>query len=269
MEIASPEAHRALVYVNAVNSHGYELSVRELVAYMAAPEPMVTGGLGQFVTASLYQALEGAFATKKESLPEWLSRLGWLSTEGSAGSVVRVTELGRAVLLHLNDSELQSDTTLSIVLDPDDPFSYARVIGTIASHDDALLVDPYLRLDQLPHILYQTSITRILTSTAISKQDRAGLAVALSTHNLDRDFDIRAADRNAVHDRYVIPPSGPIQMLGTSLSGVGKRPSALVTLTTPADSIREMHERIWDESPSLRPAEPAVEDGDESDEDQK
>lgn len=196
----------------------------------------------------------------KESVLEWLVRLGWLHHED--GDVVGITELGKAVLRELEAKEREIDAPVEVVLDPEDPLSYAQLIGRVASHGKALLADPYFRLDQLLHILHRTSVTRILTSAKgkDGESNRAALATAMATIPVDRDFEIRFNDD--FHDRYVIPGQGSVDLIGTSLSGVGKKFSVVCAIQPPvADQIRKTYEELWanakplvmEEAPATKP----------------
>ena len=62
---------------------------------------------------------------------------------------------------------------------------------------------------------------------------------------MPRQLEVLLAPSGKMHDRYLIPVDGPVDMLGTSLNGVGKRPSALVEVHTGSDEIRRLHEDLW------------------------
>jgi hypothetical protein len=52
-----------------------------------------------------------------------------------------------------------------------------------------------------------------------------------------------------VHDRFVVPESGSVDQMGTSLSGLGKKLTVTAPIATPAaDSIRSEVERAWGEA---------------------
>jgi hypothetical protein len=192
-----------------------------------------------------------------ESFTTYLQRVGWL---GSDGEHIALTALGAIVLRELDQREVQSDVPLQVVLNAEDPLAYARVVERYATHGEALLVDAYFRLDDLMYILNQTQVTRLLTGTKPRKEGRArvaGLATAISRQKIGRPFAMRTTDE--IHDRFFIPTTGPVESVGTSLSGVGKRFSMMVTIEPPvADAIRTGMEGVWDradvvEIPELPP----------------
>ena len=236
MQIADERTHRLLAYVALATGAGYPLTLRELYAYDLRPQPEPRG----------LQAVVAALAVRPvnpESLVSWMVRAGWLT---GRDDVVRLTDLGRIVLEHLNRRDIEAEAPIQVALSPDDPVAYARVIERIARRGQALLVDPYFRLDHLLHIVQHSSVTRLLTSRkgGDGEARASALAVALSRLNLERPFEVRISGE--IHDRFVIPPSGPVDMLGTSLSGVGKALSVLIEIGEPAaGEIRRAHERIW------------------------
>jgi hypothetical protein len=177
----------------------------------------------------------------RESHVDYLSRLGWIRTM-SAG--VELTSLGRALLKALNAPVIQDTADVfEIVLDPDDPFAYAKAVGRLASVDDALLVEPYFRLDQLIDVAELSNVTRVLVGSALKPREYEALSVGLGT--LEHPLEIRKAV--SLHDRYLIPGrKGQALMLGVSLGGIGKKISTLTPLGEVAtDALREAYERIW------------------------
>ena len=137
-----------------------------------------------------------------------------------------------------------------MVVRPDDPLGYAKLIARIASYEDALLVDPYLEIEALAIVANGTSIGRVLTS----KKDQARVAAiiaAAQTDALPNTIDIRFSSE--LHDRYVIPPTGPIEHLGTSLNGASKHVSVSTPLREPvASEIRRLMEGIWERAEKMK-----------------
>lgn len=240
MQIASPHHHRALLYVKVVHGQGYRMTVAELQAYIDARV---------ILTPSDFMArLAGMDTFVKQGVVSALRDSGWIVvSEGR----VEITELGTAVVDAMEDDEVPGVDLINVTLDSNDPFSYARVIGHIARRGEALLVDPYFHIDQLQDVLVNTEVTRVLTSDRESKGRIASLRTALSSSALPRALEMRLAPHADMHDRYVIADSGPVDMIGTSLNGVGKRPSAVVELHTGSDEIRRLHEDIWDTATPL------------------
>ena len=107
-----------------------------------------------------------------------------------------------------------------MTIEPQNPISYAEVIQRIAQHKDAMLVDPYFKLDQIMDIVNYTSVSRVLTSEKIGKAAVAGLAKAMAQIVVGRSFEIRVGKKD-LHDRCIVPPDGNVDFIGTSLSGGG------------------------------------------------
>lgn len=240
MEIVDATGHRALAYVAAVLRQGYPLSVDEFEQYVSNPEPTVTGPLARAISQAVRASALGQLA-RSESVLNWLVRIGWL--ERDAGRVY-ITPLGAAVLRHAEEAEKQiEETTTEIILSPNDELSYARVIGLLAAAGRAALVDPYFSIESLLHVIQQTEVDRILVKP--DPQRTAALATALDTVRIERPFEIRASD--TFHDRLVIPESGPVRFIGTSLSGVGKRlaVTAQISADTASDALRAAFHDAW------------------------
>ena len=161
MEIASESVHQLLAFVDGVSRQGHPLSAVDFESYERSPRRTVHR-FGRFaVTIGM---LAGGPA---ESQLEWLDRVGWL--QKNAGTVM-ITDLGRAVLRSLDEAANVPEGPLDVILDANEPTSYATVVGKIAGVGDALLVDPYCRLEQLWDIARHTSVDRVLTSAAIGKE---------------------------------------------------------------------------------------------------
>lgn len=239
MKVVSATAHRALTYTAMVRRQGYRLTDKELEAFVRQPDPI--GATVEFPGLSAALDVMAAMQLKShpgETVAKWLVRLNWLAMDGGR---VELTELGQAVLRGADEQEIETELPFRIVLDPKDPLSYAKLIGRIADVGDALLVDPFFGLDQLLIILQSTSVTRVLVGP---KTKTGTLAAALNSLTLPREFAIRVSGE--VHDRFIIPKAGPVDALGTSLNGVGKKFTVMTTLDAPvADTIRSKHEDLW------------------------
>lgn len=241
MEIATPEVHAVLSYISAVERQGQGLTSAQVEAFAARERRMFPTGGFMTVAMSGTKILEQLAGTVSvESFTDWLERLEWISAEPT----VTLTSLGQAVLRELDQSEVSTDSPLEVTLSPEDPIAYARAIERIAQHEDALLVDAYFRLDDVMPILSQTSVSRVLTSGRGGKKRTGAVAVALEQLPPSRPFEVRVHDD--VHDRYVIPGSGPVDSIGTSLGGVGKRFTVMTRHEEPmASTIRATHEALW------------------------
>jgi hypothetical protein len=238
VRITSDTAHRVLTYIAAVTDQGHRLSVRAANAYQRAAA-MASRPRGLMGLVTIFGDPEAA--------PGNLQDLGWAWVDGENN--VWLTSLGRAVLRALDQQEVEGDEPFDVVLNAEDPLAYPQVISRVAMHKDALLVDPYFKLEHLLHVVHNTTASRLLTGP---KADLPGLSTALSSSlPADRKLEVRVSEE--VHDRYIIPSSGPLDMIGTSLSGVGKgKPSAMIRVEPPAaDAIRGVCEDLWDRAKPL------------------
>lgn len=290
MDLADEIAHRALAYVAATQRQGYVMTVDELEAYMARPgrRPGTSGtpgrpgrtvrttnierALGQMargaieptlkaLAASAARSLEieeqyiegtpGTPGTPPETTTDWLTRLRWLRADDQR---VRTTSLGDAMLRHLEQTSLEEEIPVSVLLDQGDELAEARVISQIAEVGPCAVVDRFFSIDSLLHIVHSTQVEMVLTGTT-DRAKLAGLEVALPGLNIDRAFEIRKSD--VFHDRFVIPTAGPVWLLGTSFTGLGRRLSMLIELRdeTVSAAIRCEFREAWEGAEPVVPGE--------------
>lgn len=254
MEIANDRAHRCLKYVAQVEDQGYSLRVDDFVAYARGPSRRRR--IPSFDAISQMQRAL-AYARPDEDYLEYLYRVGWVAIVGPGDSindddVVAMTDLGRAVLSALDAGSVDQELAAAVVLDQGDPVGRARVIGEIARHGDCALVDRFFGIQDFLDIVQRTEVTRVLTGTG-GKDKLPSLQQALSDVSVDRKFEVRLS--NAFHDRYVVPQSGPVLALGTSLGGVSKRVSTLITIQDDAggSAVRLAFEEEWKRAEPLAP----------------
>ncbi len=289
LELADVIAHRALAYVTATERQGYSMTVDELAAYMARPtrrpgKPGTSGkpartltttkvdraiaeivanslqptmrALGASLAAALdvreqtFDAIPGSPGEQPEPIAEWLSRLGWLKVTQER---IGITKLGRAVLAHLEQESLEDEIPIGIVLNQGDDLAEARVIAHIAGLGSCAVIDRYFSMESLLHVAYSTEVEMVLVGTD-DKSKLAGLEASLPRLKFERSFEIRKSD--VFHDRFVIPTNGPVWLLGTSLSGLGRRLSVMVELTDEAmsDAIRHEFTHAWEAAEPVVPA---------------
>lgn len=188
-----------------------------------------------------------------ESIGHWLARLGWL-TVADEGVSVSITQLGRAVLAHLDQESLEDEIPVGIVLNQGDELAEGRVMSHIATLGPCAIVDRYFSLESLLQVVHSTDAEAVLVGSR-DKSKLAGLETTLPKLRLDRKFEIRKTD--VFHDRFVIPASGPVWLLGTSLSGLGRRLSIMVELTDErlSDAVRHEYRLAWDDAEPVVSAE--------------
>jgi hypothetical protein len=231
-----------LAYVAAVSRHGHHLSVKEFEVYVASPMRKS----GQPWGLDALAMMKGIMLGPSESVLRWLGRPGWLGIDDRRGVIL--TPLGSTVLRALDEADVEPDVSVSIA-PSDDTLAYPRVIGLIAERGPGpYLVDPYFRLESFPHVLHYTGVTRLLVGP---QADCEELAVAIETLPKERLLEIRVS--SSVHDRFVIPESGPVDHLGTSLNSLGTKLTVTAQIGPPAaDAIRNEVERVWGTSRAVQ-----------------
>lgn len=203
-----------------------------------------------------------------ESPTEHLVRLKWL--EEAAGTAddepgLKLTDLGWA-LLRDREREGPADEDLTVVvLAKDDPIAYALLMKALSGAGAGMLIDPYLEVDILHQILVTTSLTRLLVRVPTNKNQKANLAAIETYLDSGRLYrtDIEVRMSSELHDRYVLSEDdGEVLMLGTSLNGVSKKNTVLISMPEPAGkATRKAYEKIWDTAELVGPQPAADEDG--------
>jgi len=238
MDIASRQAHRALAYLAALNKHGCFPTTPQFAAYASAPDPM----------DPLADLLARYPIGPAESMLDYLARVHWVSRNDG---LVRITDLGAAVLAALAAGTTQAEGAVEVVLTADDPLALSHAVKQLAALGPALLVDPYFRLNQLALIVNYTEIDRVLMSDQVPREDRQSLKHALDTVPMSRRLEVRMAKKEQMHDRSVIPSQGAVLSIGTSLNYVGQKFMVLAKLSDVADALRRHCEELWHGSETL------------------
>ena len=263
MNIVDEETHRVLAYVDALNRQG----VTPHLSYVdefgdAADRRMVRrGGITAMTTLQAVAMSVSGTIAPGETYSAYLERLGWVlcSPDGS----VSITNTGRGLLKALNAPSMDADSgsVVEVVLDPENPFAYTRAMNSLTTVEDALLVEPYFRVDQLEDVAQLANITRVMLGPGVKPQDRKILSFGLAALGPERILEVRAAKN--LHDRYLIPrDGGTVLMLGASLGGIGKKVSTITPVGPEAsDALRALHERLWDDATAIEPMDAEKGDG--------
>lgn len=130
------------------------------------------------------------------------------------------------MLAHFEQESLE-EIPVGVVLDQGDELATARVIQQIADIGPCAVVDRYFSMESLLPILYSTKVEAVLMGSDAGAK-LSGVETALRGLSVERPFEVRKSD--VFHDRFVIPPSGPVWALGTSLTGLGRRLSIMVRI---------------------------------------
>jgi hypothetical protein len=240
VKILTDEQHRALAFIEGCNRSGYSPTRVEVDAWLKERVPPTSLTEALVSTTASWRELFGRGDTAEHML-----KLGWLSDSPR----LRLTDLGRALLGAADRAEPGEGEASIVVLDSEDPFAYARLIGHLAKAKQGLLVDPYFRIDQLMTVLNSTSIMRILVSKqhAKSKEDRAALAVALDSPSLPRTIEVRATNDPALHDRLIVGEDGEVWTLGASLNSLATTSTVIVPVPPAgAAALRQQVGALWD-----------------------
>jgi hypothetical protein len=242
LEITNRIGQRALTYVAAVASQGYDLSLAEFETYVSMPMPEVRSPFAGRV-------LERATDNEPEPILEWLVRLGWLARQDGK---VGITQLGRAVLRSIDQAQLASDLPPDLALGPPEPLAYGPILGRLGELRDVLLVDRTLQFDQFLEVVMRTQVTRILVGADPQHEaERRRLAAALARPlGIDRPLFIGVSPE--LGDRMAIPPSGAVVFLAGVRTAAGHRHSMVGSVEPPAaDAIRQLYDEIWARSRPL------------------
>ncbi len=256
--LAEPHVHRTLAYLAALDRQGFHPPGTAVEAYASQPDPE-QATYSVHMLAAYRVALKsmrswGKVVEPGEDMVTYLCRMNWAEADG--GQVV-LTDLGRAFTRALEQQEADTDTVLDVVLEPGDPLALVRVVGKIAEVGPALLVDPYFRLDQLGHIATVTKVERVLTSKRVTEADRQVLELGVKTLTLDRPFEVRVAPKE-LHDRFLIPATGEVRQLGSSLNSVGSVVTVFSRLRDGAEQLRGRYEDMWRDAAPLASAQSAA-----------
>lgn len=198
-----------------------------------------------------------------ETVIDHLIRLTWLEKVTESGmSGLRLSKLGRALLHdHERESAAREDVSV-VVFEVEDPLAYPLLVGQLANAGDGLLIDPYLKLDDLHRIVVSTSLTRLLvTGVPQNAREVAAMQTYLDSPSLGRRVEVRSSMQ--LHDRVLIAADGSVLTLGTSLNGVGRKLTVLSPIPrNQCDVFHETYEQIWDSATIVGP----LPDDNESDE---
>lgn len=244
MDLVTPSVHLALTYVDVLNRAKVPLSVKELDAYGANPRKTESTRRSWLEEMSMISL--GGRVEPGETMSNYLGRLGWVDGENAS---VRLTDIGRAVMIHadrpVSDSENQA---VSVVIDPDDPLAYVRIFSLINEHDGGLLVDPYLKLEGLIDLTEISTVSRVITSAS----DKEAKLFSRTLSATESEIEVRLTDRSKLHDRFFIADES-VYVLGSSLNSITRRPGVVTPVTDPVAvrAIQEVYESIWNDSAPL------------------
>lgn len=249
MDIVPAAALRGLKYLELLSETDTGVSGDHLDAFVRWPNPRL---LPKLVDYNPYWDDMGDFHVKQpESATTYFIAMGWAYADTDSEEI-RITTIGKAfAYAAMRDPAATDSAPIVVRIDPSDPVAYARVFAAIDGMDDVMVVDPYLREAELFDLAGVPSVTRVLTSRK-GKLDKSHVA-SLVTEKAR--FDVRFLD-NELHDRWLIPKTGPLRMLGSSLNSIDTRPGVIVPLSEPAavGAVRKDYDELWEKATPAKPS---------------
>jgi hypothetical protein len=249
MRITTTIQDQALAFIDACTRSGYS-PTKEEVALWLADSSAASGALKFWII----EIKAPANADKAEEELDRIEYFKWISV---AKDRLRLTDLGRALLAAAGRAETTEPDVNAVVLDNEDPFAYAKLIGYLTKAGSGLLVDPYFRLDQLITVLNGTTIARVLLSKQHkgSGEDRAALRIALDSPSLPRPIEVRASADSALHDRLVVGEGGEVWTLGASLNSIGNVNTVIIPVPKAgAEAMLLQANQLWEEAELVGPS---------------
>ena len=254
-------AHRALLYIERLDLVGVRPRVHEVEAIARNEGPRPASYTSAF-TASWSQSFAGINFKIADAEPvvEYLVRMGWLLAASSdSDASVELTTLGRALLISLRlqvPGQVQdNEGSSAVVLSPENPFVYLDLTRAVARAADGLLIDPYFKADMVEWLLSATTISRLLVAKQAAEVRRLELVLdALKDSPEIGRLEIRTSSSEALHDRCLVHRDGTIELLGTSITGVGRHLSTITPLPVAATKAYQVHlNDLWTSAESLEP----------------
>lgn len=244
---------RALWYIDAMTAQGVVLDHSDVdrIATEPPPRDVVYQSWLSSIRSNL---LPEVAATSAEPVAEYLIKVRWAREIGG----FELTDLGRAVLQMSGAKQAaqkaQDPVVSDLALHPEDPLVYTVLTRRLAAAGAGLLVDPYFKAENLRWILESTSVRRILISKKASTKERPIIAVALGTLPNGQSIEVRATTEEELHDRRIIAVDGTVQLIGTSINGVGRHQTALVSPEPAIAKVyREESEKLWAAAEKVQP----------------
>lgn len=171
-----------------------------------------------------------------------MQRLSWLAKDDRGG--LTLTPLSRALLRADVLEQMDEDNAQVVVLGGDDPLAYGRLLGHIAEAGDVLVVDSWLKPEQLLDLLTRTDATRFLVC-GTRRSEEVAMQAILALPDWPAGIELRKTAPKTLHDRYLVSDS-VVYSLGTSLNSVGQNPTLLIQLPEiAADPVRAAAEAWW------------------------
>lgn len=228
MDVVTEQQHRALAFVSACESSGYRPTPAELAGWLNNPTPRsaVHSQPSWFSYADVFARMsfavtgwEGEVVEPEETVAEHLVRIHWLKLHDD--DRLGLTRLGAALHAAVGRAMLTETATTVVVLGKDDPLAYPSLIAVLSEAADGFLLDPYIKVNQLFHLIQHTKIKRVLVKKMRSTESAlAAMSVLLSGPNLPRQLEVRCTEDPKFHDRWIVGADGTVKTIGASMNAV-------------------------------------------------
>ncbi|MEV6716250.1 hypothetical protein AB0M48_29895 [Lentzea sp. NPDC051208] len=262
IEVAPEHVHRTLSYLKLLAEQEQAPDKSSLDRFAVKRPPRLAWRRSLFDTFTL---AHNAFSTPQppDSVVAYLAAVGWVTLTDGPDEKVALTALGEAVLRGLDARRVEEpdeSDVADVALDPDEPLTWVHLTRTFSAAGAGMLVDAYFKAEFVPWLLDSTALTRVLVSGRHHKarHDLAALAVVLGTlPGAAAKLEVRSTTSPELHDRCLIHENGTVQLLGASLTGVGRNLTAVISpQATIQKTYKELYERLWAEAVPLTPVSP-------------
>ncbi|MFE9699023.1 hypothetical protein [Streptomyces lavendulae] len=249
---------RTLWYIDLMARNGTPLPWEAIDQYARRTPPRGPRRRSPFGSglAELF-AENGTLLRQAEPVADYLRGVGWVQNDDGRA---RLTGIGRTVLAAGGEVAEQLDAedpeVADVALDPQDPLVYVQLTRRLQKAGAGLLVDAYFKADSLVWLIESTNLRRVLISSRHpkSEKDRQTIAVALATVPNGSDVEVRHTSDPALHDRCVVSEGGEVQLLGSSVNGVGRHLTAVITPSADiAKAYRQKYEALWRDAAVVEP----------------
>ncbi|QDQ12822.1 hypothetical protein [Streptomyces spectabilis] len=258
MDHISDHVVRALWYIDLCAKQGQPLPFESIDRFAQQEPPRGTQRLSIISGLSRMFEESGPRVGRPDPVADYLLAVQWITKDDQ--NLVRLTKVGGAVLaasgIASSQIDAQDPEVADVALDPQDPLVYVQLTRRLQKAGQGLLVDAYFKAQSIGWLIESTNLRRVLISSRhrSSEQDRQQIAVALATVPNGSDLEVRHTGDRALHDRCVVGATGEVQLLGSSVNGVGKHLTAVIT---PSDDIaavyRTKYEGLWQKATVVAP----------------
>ena len=225
----------------------------------AVTTPMNSAGsfmhdMGINRTIAQFSAIVGTYGTVSDPV-ENLEQRGLVATKDGH---VTLTPLGLDIVDVLEQGTDTNTEEVNLWLPGKDATEELLSVHRVLSKQgEFLFVDAYVSGQEIFDLAGKTECGRVLCGDrndprAVNRIN--SIRVVLGEINSVRTSPFEVRDSSQVHDRYIIPPSGTVLMLGMSANGIGKNGKGTVVVSLPpglSNDVRDKHEALWSAATGL------------------